>query len=259
MENFRPGVMDKLGIGYAALSAVNPRPHLLCDLRLRPDRPGTIRRRLRRQDIQAMSGIMSITGHEETGPTRAGFAVLRRAVRRDRCVRRVKCAVSSATHTGKGQMVDVLHARGDAGVSFGPGGGLHRSRPSSATVRQSGREPQADRQLFKTGEGYLLLAVNSEKQYRSLMAALGPRRHAEDPRFLTGSRGGKMSRRLRAINRGSAIEEGSARVGERSSRRQVRPCAQHLEGRRGDRSPADIGAPSHSGDRHALWPLALRR
>jgi crotonobetainyl-CoA:carnitine CoA-transferase CaiB-like acyl-CoA transferase len=37
--------------------------------------------------------------------------------------------------------------------------------------------------LFKAGEGYLLLAVNSEKQYRSLMAALGRADTLEDPRF----------------------------------------------------------------------------
>jgi len=43
------------------------------------------------------------------------------------------------------------------------------------------RRPTAN--LFKTGEGYLLLAVNSEKQYRSLMAALGRADTLEDPRF----------------------------------------------------------------------------
>src|SRR6516162_2303521 len=72
MENFRPGVMDKLGIGYAALSEINPRL-IYCAVsgfgqtgpeRLSPGYDGK---------IQAMSGIMAITGYEETGPTRAGF------------------------------------------------------------------------------------------------------------------------------------------------------------------------------------------
>ena len=74
MENFRPGVMDRLGIGYEALSAINPAADLLHHLRLRPDRPGAIEAGYDGK-IQAMSGIMSITGHAETGPTRAGFAV----------------------------------------------------------------------------------------------------------------------------------------------------------------------------------------
>ena len=74
MENFRPGVMDKLGIGYEALSAINPKL-IYCAVsgfgqtgpdRLRPGYDGK---------MQALSGIMAITGHPETGPTRAGFAV----------------------------------------------------------------------------------------------------------------------------------------------------------------------------------------
>jgi crotonobetainyl-CoA:carnitine CoA-transferase CaiB-like acyl-CoA transferase len=82
MENFRPGVMDKLGIGYAALSEINPRL-IYCAIsgfgQTGPERLGA------GYDgkIQALSGIMSITGHAETGPTRAGFAVcdVRRAPR----------------------------------------------------------------------------------------------------------------------------------------------------------------------------------
>src|SRR6266567_1806681 len=63
MENFRPGVMDKLGIGYAALSEINPRL-IYCAIsgfgqtgpeRLAAGYDGK---------IQAMSGIMAITGHE---------------------------------------------------------------------------------------------------------------------------------------------------------------------------------------------------
>ena len=73
-ENFRPGVMDKLGIGYEALRALNPRL-IYCAVtgfgqegpaRDAPSYDGR---------IQATSGIMSITGHPESVPTRAGFAI----------------------------------------------------------------------------------------------------------------------------------------------------------------------------------------
>ena len=69
-ENFRPGVMDRLGIGYAALSALNPRL-IYCSIsafgQTGPDRLGA------GYDgkIQAMSGLMAMTGHASTGPTRA--------------------------------------------------------------------------------------------------------------------------------------------------------------------------------------------
>ena len=66
MENFRPGVMDKLGIGYEALSAINPRLIYCAISGFGQNGP---ERTTAAYDgkIQAMSGIMSVTGHPETG------------------------------------------------------------------------------------------------------------------------------------------------------------------------------------------------
>jgi crotonobetainyl-CoA:carnitine CoA-transferase CaiB-like acyl-CoA transferase len=73
-ENFRPGVMDRLGLGYEALAAINPRL-IYCGVsgfgRTGPER-GTA---AFDGKLQAMSGIMSITGEPSRGPTRAGFAL----------------------------------------------------------------------------------------------------------------------------------------------------------------------------------------
>src|SRR5947209_16971412 len=105
MENFRPGVMDKLGIGYAALSAVNPRL-IYCAIsgfgQTGPERSGA------GYDgkIQAMSGIMAITGHQETGPTRAGFAVCD-VLSGATGAFAIASALYQRTHTGRGQFIDV--------------------------------------------------------------------------------------------------------------------------------------------------------
>ena len=73
MENFRPGVMDKLGIGYETLRAINPRL-IYCAVsgfgQVGPDRATAAFDGM----IQAMSGLMSITGFPTNGPTRVGFA-----------------------------------------------------------------------------------------------------------------------------------------------------------------------------------------
>src|SRR5262249_54528221 len=74
MENFRPGVMDKLGIGYAALSRINPRL-IYCAVSGFGQTGPESETAAYDGKIQAMSGIMAITGHPEMGPTRAGFAV----------------------------------------------------------------------------------------------------------------------------------------------------------------------------------------
>ena len=74
MENFRAGVMDRLGLGYEALSAINPRL-IYCAISGFGQTGPASNEAGYDGKIQAMSGIMAITGHEEMGPTRAGFAV----------------------------------------------------------------------------------------------------------------------------------------------------------------------------------------
>ena len=181
VENFRPGVMDRLGIGYEALSAINPRL-IYCAVsgfgqngpeRNTPSYDGR---------IQAVSGIMSITGHEGTGPTRAGFAVCD-AIGGMTSAFAVASALFQRTHTGKGQCIDV--AMLDATLTFlsplisehTTTGHVHGQYGNQAISRR----PTAN--LFKVGDDNLLLAVNTEKQFQALMHAIGQPELLEDPRF----------------------------------------------------------------------------
>ena len=181
MENFRPGVMDKLGIGYAGLSAINPRL-VYCAIsgfgQTGPERNGA------GYDgkIQAMSGIMAITGHEASGPTRAGFAVCD-VLSGATAAFGVSSALFQRSQTGKGQFVDVSML--EASLAFLSG---QVADYSVAGHRQqlSGNQAvsrKATANLFRAGDGHLLLAVNNEKQYRALMTALGRADALDDPRF----------------------------------------------------------------------------
>ncbi len=181
MENFRPGVMDKLGIGYEALSAINPKL-IYCAVsgfgqtgpdRLRPGYDGK---------MQALSGIMAITGHPETGPTRAGFAVCD-VLSGATAAFGVSSALYQRDRTGKGQLIDVSML--EATMAFLSG---QIADWSVAGHRQqlSGNQAVSRRttaNLFKCGDGHILLAVNNEKQYRALMSALGREDTLSDPRF----------------------------------------------------------------------------
>ncbi len=181
MENFRPGVMDKLGVGYAALSDINPRL-IYCAIsgfgQTGPERNGA------GYDgkIQALSGIMAITGHEESGPTRAGFAVCD-VLSGSTAAFGVSSALFQRTHSGRGQLVDVSMLEATLAFLSGPVADYtvagHRQQLSGNQAVS--RRPTAN--LFKAGDGHLLLAVNSEKQYRALMTALGRADTFEDPRF----------------------------------------------------------------------------
>jgi crotonobetainyl-CoA:carnitine CoA-transferase CaiB-like acyl-CoA transferase len=181
MENFRPGVMDRLGIGFAALSEINPRL-IYCAVsgfgQTGPDRleAGYDGR------IQAMSGIMSITGHAEMGPTRAGFAACD-ILSGMTAAFAISSALFQRTQTGVGQMVDVSML--EATLAFLSGqvadftvAGHRQGQSGNQAVS---RKPTAN--LFATGDGFLLLAVNNEKQYRALMSALGLAASFDDPRF----------------------------------------------------------------------------
>jgi crotonobetainyl-CoA:carnitine CoA-transferase CaiB-like acyl-CoA transferase len=181
MENFRPGVMDKLGIGYRALSAINPRLIYCAVSGFGQNGP---ERATAAYDgkIQAMSGLMSITGHPETGPTRAGFAVCD-AIGGMTAAFAVTSALYQRTHTGKGQMVDV--AMLDAALTFMSSmvvdytvGGHVQGQSGN---RAQSRLPTAD--LFKVEGGHILLAVNNEKQFGALARAIGKPDLAKDPRF----------------------------------------------------------------------------
>ena len=181
MENFRPGVMDKLGIGYKALSEINPRL-IYCAIsafgQTGPERLGA------GYDgkIQAMSGIMSITGHEATGPTRAGFAVCD-VLSGATAAFGVSSALFQRTHTGKGQLVDVSMLEATLAFLSGPVADFtvagHKQHLSGNQAVS--RRPTAN--LFKAGDGHILLAVNNEKQFQALMKALGREDVLSDPRF----------------------------------------------------------------------------
>ncbi len=180
-ENFRGGVMDRLGLGYEALSAINPRL-IYCGVsgfgRTGPEATTAAFD----GKLQAMSGIMSITGEPARGPTRAGFAICD-TIGGMTAALAVSSALFQRTHTGKGQLVDV--AMLDAALAFIPGpvseytvAGIQQKQLGNGSVS---RKPTASR--FTTRDGYLVLAVLTEKQFTGLMKALGRPDVLADPRF----------------------------------------------------------------------------
>jgi crotonobetainyl-CoA:carnitine CoA-transferase CaiB-like acyl-CoA transferase len=180
-ENFRGGVMDRLGLGYEALSAINPRL-IYCGVSgfgmTGPERATAAFD----GKLQAMSGIMSITGEPAHGPTRAGFAICD-TIGGVTAALAVASALYQRTHTGRGQLVDV--AMLDAALAFIPGpvaeytvAGIEQKQLGNGSVT---RKPTASR--FRARDGYLVLAVLTEKQFAGLMRALGRPDVLDDPRF----------------------------------------------------------------------------
>lgn len=182
IENFRPGVMDKLGIGYETLKAVNPKL-IYCAVsgfgQLGPDAKTAAFDGM----IQAMSGLMSITGFENNGPTRVGFAgadVMSGAT----AALGIASALYQRTHTGKGQLVDVAMidaVMGYLAQQFTEHMMTGRVHGQSANLSVT-RKPTGN--LFKTKDGWIVLAVMTDPQFQRLMKEVGRADALADPRFV---------------------------------------------------------------------------
>lgn len=182
VENFRPGVMDKLGIGYETLKAINSRL-IYCAVSGFGQVGPQARTAAFDGMIQAMSGLMSITGFPANGPTRVGFAgadVMSGAT----AAFGIASALYQRTHTGKGQLVDV--AMIDAVMAYLAQqftehmitGRVHGQAANLSVTRK----PTGN--LFKTRDGWIVLAVMTDPQFQRLMKVLGREEALADPRFV---------------------------------------------------------------------------
>jgi crotonobetainyl-CoA:carnitine CoA-transferase CaiB-like acyl-CoA transferase len=181
MENFRPGVMDKLGVGYDTLKALNPRLIYAAVSgfgQVGPDRATAAFDGM----IQAMSGLMSITGFPANGPTRVGFAGAD-VMSGFTAAFGVASALYQRTHTGKGQLVDV--AMIDAVTGFLAQ--QFTEHLMTGRVHEQGQNLSVTRKptgnLFKTKDAWMVLAVMTDPQFQRLMKVLGCDKALADPRF----------------------------------------------------------------------------
>lgn len=180
VENFRPGVMDRLGLGHEALKAV--RPGLVYCAISGFGQTGPMRDNpAYDQIIQGLSGIMSITGTPETAPLRVGYPVADTLGGLVGAFAIASALVRQKT-SGEGAFLDVsmlectLSALGwpvsnylTAGVDPKPMGN------ENMTAAPSG--------AFRTGDGLLNIAANKQEQFVALCRLIGRTELASDPRF----------------------------------------------------------------------------
>lgn len=183
VENFRPRVMEELGLGADALTTRFERL-VYCAVSgfgadgPYADRPGFD------QIAQGMSGFMSLTGTAESGPTRAGIAI-GDVLAGMFAAHGIQLALFERERTGKGQvvhasllesMIAVLNwAAGmyfESGRAPGPAGQHH---PLASPY---GR--------FRARDGYLNIACGGDPMWHKLAGALGHAEWLADPRFVDG-------------------------------------------------------------------------
>jgi crotonobetainyl-CoA:carnitine CoA-transferase CaiB-like acyl-CoA transferase len=180
LENFRPGVMDRLGVGYDALRARKP-SILYCaisgfgqDGPMR-DNPAYD------QIIQGFSGVMSVTGSAGTAPLRVGYPVAD-SIGGLTAAFAISAALVRRGRTGEGEFIDVSMLESvmvtmgwvvsnylTAGVTPAPMGNENMTASPSGT--------------FRTGDGLLNIAANKQEQFVTLCRLLGREDLSSDNRF----------------------------------------------------------------------------
>jgi crotonobetainyl-CoA:carnitine CoA-transferase CaiB-like acyl-CoA transferase len=180
IENFRPGVMERLGLGYDALRVLQP-GLVYCaisgfgqDGSLR-DNPAYD------QIVQGLSGVMSVTGDAASAPLRVGYPVAD-TIGGLTAAFAIASALVRRARTGAGECIDVSMLEATL-VTMG----WQVSNWLIAGVRPQplGNENMtaAPSGLFATGGGPLNIAANQQQQFETLARLVGRPDLAADPRF----------------------------------------------------------------------------
>ncbi len=181
VENFRPGIMDRFSLGYAAVHAQFPRLVYAAISGFGQD--GPYRDRTAYDLIlQGMGGVMGITGEEGGDPVKVGVAVA------DICAGMyaaygILAALRVRERTGQGQLVDAALLDGQvswltyaAGYFFATGENPGRLGSAHPTI--------VPYQAFRTADGFVNVAVGSEGIWRRFAEVVDPAL-LDDPRFAT--------------------------------------------------------------------------
>jgi len=182
VENFRPGTLAKLGLGYDALREINP-GLIYCSISGYGQsgpyamRPG--------YDFvaQAESGIMSVTGEVDGEPQRVGTPIADNAAGMFACMS-ILAALYVRQQTGKGQHIDISLL--EAAVSLlGNVSANHLISGEEAPRYGNGHPNIVPYQAFRTKNGYIVVSCGNDRLYQTLCTLLGREDLTNDPRFAT--------------------------------------------------------------------------
>jgi crotonobetainyl-CoA:carnitine CoA-transferase CaiB-like acyl-CoA transferase len=180
VENFRPGVMSRLGFSYEKLCEINPKIIYCAISGFGQTGPDAFKPAYD-QIIQGLSGVMAVNGDERLNPLRAGFPVCD-TVGGINAAFAIMAALYFREKTGIGQFIDISMLD-----SIMPYMGW-----VAANLLIGGQQPQlmgndnftaAPSGTFVTQDGFINIAANKQEQWLDLCEVIGVPELKEDPRF----------------------------------------------------------------------------
>jgi formyl-CoA transferase len=184
VENFKVGGLTQYGLDYAALKALNPKLIYCSITGFGQDGPYAERAGYDLM-IQAMTGMMSITGQAEGEPMRVGVAIVD-VFTGVYATSAILAALEVRHRTGEGQHIDM--ALLDVGMAILANQAAGFLNTGKVPMRQGNSHPSlAPYQDFETADGAMLLAIGNEGQFSRFCEAVQHPEWATDPRFASNT------------------------------------------------------------------------
>jgi len=195
VENFRPGTLDRLGLGYAQLSALNPRLIFASVSGYGQTGP---RRDLAGYDpvLQAEAGLMDITGHADGPPSRVGVAMTDYLAGQF-LFSSILLALRDRDRTGCGQTVDISLFDSILATMTLPAGIYFASGRKPA--RLGNQHPSiAPYETFRTSDGLAMVCAGNPRLWVLFCEAIDRPELPDDPRFATNT--GRLQNRAELVS-----------------------------------------------------------
>jgi crotonobetainyl-CoA:carnitine CoA-transferase CaiB-like acyl-CoA transferase len=179
VENFRPGVMERFGLAYEDLRDDNP-GLIYCSISGFGRGIGA-RRPAYDLILQAVGGVMSITGSPDGAPTKVGFAIVDVLAGLYASIG-VLAALAERTKSGCGQFVDInLLSSALAALSNQTANALHTDH---APGRMGNEHPSVvPYTAFELVDGWIVIGAGTDRQFIAMCSAIGSPELAESERF----------------------------------------------------------------------------
>ena len=182
VENFLPGVADRLGLGYTAVSAANPRVVYASVTGFGQTGPHAPRAGYN-TIAQGMSGLMALTGQPGDPPTKVGGSVADLAAA-FLAFGAVNAALIHRFRTGKGQHLDVSLLAST--LALLPDPAAHYFDSGKRPIRMGNRNPNlTPAEAFRTKDGWVQVVIMNPDQYGRFWRVLDDETLATDPKFAT--------------------------------------------------------------------------
>ena len=197
IENFKAGTMDRLGYGYPAMREIKA-DLVYCAISGFGQTGPRSDASAYDPVVQAASGIMSVTGHPETGPTKVGFWVTDMAAGMN-AAQAISAALFRRAMSGEGAYIDVSML--DTAVSLmSPLMSLYLNYGVEAPLTGNGTPGTGGAStVYQTREGSITVAAATDAQFAVLCGELGLAQLADDPRFQLREHRAQNSKAYRAL------------------------------------------------------------